>query len=240
MVQADQQLPNNAIASQLADLLARARPAGADLLSVLAQHPLAAIAFEGPLGGRDGLTLREHSRAVIACYESRFEERSALLLRNGEFKLLLCLHDLGKPRAMAEGMPERQHEYTCALIDAISPDLGVPGPLARRIKLIVAGDPIGRCLNSKHLLPVEDAAAEILGVASAFGVEPALAWGTLLTYFQCDAFGYESLRRKVFAADSDGKTIFSEYAGRFLFRDPGEQVRFDLLEHAVLRAGASA
>jgi hypothetical protein len=232
----DPERGTGAIADKLAKLLACPSPAGADLMAVVAEHPLVGMAFVGSLGGRDGLRLREHSLAVIGCYENWFEDRCPLLLRNAEFKLLLCLHDLGKPRAMAEGTPERQHEYTCALIDSISPDLGLAAGLARTITHIVGGDPIGRCLNSKHLLPVEEAAAQVLQLASALAVEPRMAWNTLLTYYQCDAFGYESLRRKVFLADNDGKTIFSDDKRRFLFGDSAEMDRFDLLERAVLQA----
>lgn len=183
------------------------------------------------------MTLREHTSAVVGCYEAAFEGRASLLLRNAEFKLLLCLHDLGKPQAVAEANPGRQHEHTCALIDAISTDLDVSPGLVERIKLIVDCDPIGRCLNSKFLLPIDSAAAEVLQLSVALGAPVEATWATLLTYYQCDAFGYDSLKRKVFVVDESGEATFSETPGRFVFSDPDEKRRFDLLEAAVLITG---
>ena len=202
-------------------------------MSVLRGHHLIEEAYTQPLAGVDKLSLEEHTTAVLGCYENFFEGHEALALSNGHFKLLLSLHDLGKPRAVAERQFDKQHDYTCRLIDALCNDTALPRLVISKIKTIISGDPIGLCLNKKSHVSVEQSRRVVAEMAEKLGITMRECWSTILVYYQCDVSGYGSLRRKVFLSDSLGRQIYSMEKRRFLFRDPEEAERFEALGGAV-------
>ncbi|HJQ08352.1 MAG TPA: hypothetical protein VJ836_02605 [Candidatus Saccharimonadales bacterium] len=210
---------------------------GVKLIESLKEYPLLRECYARPLGGRDNHTLEEHTLKAILCFESTFQGREELIFKPRHFKLLLALHDLGKPQAMLEGDPDKQHEYTLKIINEIAEDIRVSKGLWHQIIAVIDADSIGKYLNNKHNLPIEDSLKEIEKMAADLSVPVAILWPTLLTYYQCDAAGYESLRRKVFVTDEAGNAIYFKEVHGFRLKDESEAQRFDILRQRVKEFG---
>lgn len=205
-----------------------------ELMSVLKEHPAIGYWYTQPLGGADGLTLEKHTAQVLESYEFFFEGKVSLILKNPYFKLMLAFHDLGKPKAVAEKRFEKQHEYTLNVISHIAEDADLPEKEIKKITTLVNGDPIGRCLNSKYRMPIEESHEMIRAMAKRLSAEIREIWCNLIVYYQCDVTGYESLKHKVFIVDSTGRPVYSEKYRRLLFKNVEELHRFLMLERIVL------
>lgn len=220
----------------LAELLKRSPINRVELIQALKQHPILARCLAAPLGGVDELTLEAHTLNALAVYERYFEHRSLALMSRSSFKLLLALHDLGKPNAVAERRPAEQHVITLRLIrENIEPIADLNAELSK-IEVLIDGDPIGSCLNRKQHVPMREAAVIIAQGAERLSAPIRDYWECLLVYYQCDAAAYPSLSAKVFVSDSSGAPQFSPELGRFVFRDGEEAGRFETLERYVLHA----
>lgn len=206
---------------------------GEGLLDVLKVCPVLKKCYARPLGGRDNHSLEEHTLMAINCFEDNFQGKTEILFEPSQFKLLLAFHDLGKPQAMAEGEPGKQHQYTLKTIEQIREDIHLPDLLLQKIIAVIDADPIGKYLNSKHNLPIESSLNEIQKMAADLAVTVATLWPTLVVYYQCDAAGYDSLRRKVFFTDDKGKAIYFGDTQGFKLKDPTEAERFTILERRV-------
>lgn len=206
---------------------------GVKLIESLMEYPLLRECYARPLGGRDNHTLEEHTLKAIICFESAFQGREGLIFKPQHFKLLLAFHDLGKPQAMFESDPNRQHEYTLKIINEIAEDICLPRELLHQIIAVIDADPIGRYLNSKHNLPLKESLKEIKKMAADLSVSIATLWPTLLAYYQCDAAGYESLRHKVFVTDEAGNAIYFNDIHGFRLKDEDESQRFTVLRRQI-------
>lgn len=208
---------------------------GATILDVLEEHPVLRRCYARPLGGVDNMTLRDHTLNVLECFENNFEGKSELLFEPQYFKLLLAFHDLGKPQAVSEKRFEKQHEYTTLIISALSLEDYLPIQTLGSIVAIIDGDPIGKYLNSKFEVPLKKALKEISIMANLVSVPIANLWPTLLVYYQCDAAGYESVRRKVFITDDAGRAIYFNERGGFELKNQDETKKFAILNKIVTR-----
>jgi len=206
---------------------------GVKLIKTLKGCSILKECYARPLGGKDNHTLEEHTLKAIDCFEGAFQGTEELIFKPQHFKLLLAFHDLGKPQAMLEGDPDKQHEYTLKIVKEIAEDIRFPEKLLHQIIAVIDADPIGKYLNSKHNLPIEDSLKEIKKMAADLSVPVATLWPTLLTYYQCDTAGYESLRRKVFVTDGAGGAIYFNEVHGFKFKDENEAQRFGVLRQRV-------
>lgn len=222
-------MPESSVVRLLGDSKAR----GDELLVSLKAYPLLKECYSRPLGGRDNHSLEEHTLKAIRCYEDNFQGKVKILFEPQHFKFLLAFHDLGKPRAMAEGDPDKQHEYTLEIIDQIKDGIKIPKPLLKNIVAVIDADPIGKYLNSKHNLPIKESLNEISKMAADLSVTVAVLWPTLMVYYQCDAAGYESLRQKVFITNEEGRAVYFDDLDGFRLKDPIEEERFIALKERV-------
>lgn len=88
-------------------------------------------AFLAPLWGktvvfRENQTLQEHTETVLGLFERYFsnQRRVTDLMPRGLFRLVLALHDIGKPLAIEAGDVNLQHEYTLIILDSFLEYLG--------------------------------------------------------------------------------------------------------------------
>jgi hypothetical protein len=219
--------------SSIAYLLEDSKLQGKDLIDALKTHPVLKRCYARPLAGRDNHSLEEHTLKAINCFEDNFQGKAKIIFEPQHFKLLFAFHDLGKPQAMAEQEPDKQHQFTLKIIDQVSDELNLPKPLLQKIIAVIDADPIGKYLNSKHNLPIESSLSEINKMAAALSIAVSALWPTLLVYYYCDAAGYESLRRKVFLTDDKGKATYFDDAQGFKLKDPTEAEKFTALEQRV-------
>lgn len=210
---------------------------GVVLLNTLKEHPTLASCYPRPLGGKENHTLEEHTLKALSCFEDNFEGKAKTIFEPQHFKLLFALHDLGKPQSMLEEQFDKQHEYTLEIIEEVKDDIHFPEELLSKIIAVIDADPIGRYLNKKHNLPLKESLREINKMASDLAVPVSTLWPTLMIYYQCDAAGYEALRRKVFITDDAGRAIYFQGIHGFKLKDPDEAERFAILQEQVSKLG---
>lgn len=224
---------NNKPEPSITYLLEDSKLQGKGLLDALKAHPVLEKCYARPLGGRDNHSLEEHTLKAIDCFEDNFQGKAKIIFEPQHFKLLLAFHDLGKPQAMAEEEPDKQHQFTLKIIDQVRYELNLPRLLLHKIIAVIDADPIGKYLNSKHNLPIESSLNEINKMAADLSAAVSTLWPTLLVYYYCDAAGYESLRRKVFVTDGEGRAVYFDDIQGFRLKDPTEAQRFEALKQRI-------
>lgn len=224
----------NGLGDRIVAILKNGTCGGGDIIALLNEYPPVRLLYTRSLGGRDQLSLMQHTTNVMRNFEDVFEKRTSLLFSPAYFKLLIAVHDLGKPQAMDDHRNDIQHDYTVAILEDSLRDLSLPAELFVPMMTILHSDPIGKHLNKKHAIPLDEALEEIREMACAMSVSVSDLWKTLLVYFQCDAAGYPSLCKKVFITDTDSTPTYFENLGRFEFADREERAKFHTLEIRVL------
>jgi hypothetical protein len=179
-------------------------------------------------------TLEEHTLLVLGVFEKNFGEVT-LACERSLFRLILALHDIGKPKAFAEGNKNYQYKYTVEIINNLYESLPFSNEEKRLCISMVCSDTLG--LYQQNFLTLEMARKEILNLAEAAGI-PATSFFKLLTiYYQCDIASY--------TADAGGKVFLEHlfsYQGKFKIFDAVKERlmfsnhfenRFIALENAI-------
>jgi hypothetical protein len=181
------------------------------LIDKLAENPYLAELYRGDVGVWEGYTLREHTLMVM----DRFEQYcvpswNSSILTKDDFRLLLALHDLGKPQAVKEtGGTSAQHEYTLRIVTPeMLKQLGISDAKARVMASIISQNYVGS--QMKRHIPLggllwkvysekdgERISAEtrkdakkISAKAKELGIGTAEYFELLTIYYQCDAASY--------------------------------------------------
>ena len=101
-------------------------------------------------GVREGYTLEQHTLMVMKQFEKYFGDKD---LPSGVdkniFRLILALHDIGKPEAISRGGKHLQHRYTQKYIQSLFRHLGIDEKHTNLALVLVSGDPIGKYLTSR-------------------------------------------------------------------------------------------
>ncbi len=163
------------------------------LIRVLKRDPYLKGLFEKPAGywGKTPLpyTLEQHTLRVMRQFEKYFSDTPLPgNVSKRLFRLLLVLHDIGKPFTEGQADTSRQYEYTPAVIDGLRSVL----PFARQdIDLVIAliqGDCIGAYLRGGISLHT---AVEKIKDAAARTDRSLKDFFTLMTlFYQSDAASY--------------------------------------------------
>jgi len=134
-------------------------------------------------------TLRTHTLAVLKTFERAFAPRPLPGGFNKNlFRLMLALHDIGKPRAIAEGDKNRQHGYTSGMVKRIRPHLPFDDDSLKTLLSLIDGDPIGPYLRGRS--SSDEAYGLILRMASGSGLDPQTFFDLLTIYYQTDVISY--------------------------------------------------
>ena len=205
-----------------------------EVIDKLKNDPLLKYWYSQPIGGPDKLNLEEHTLQVIHNFEVFFSGKSKLIFKETHFKILLALHDIGKPKAVSEKEKEKQHEYSLGIISTFFNEIQFTSDNLDKFKILINGDPIGRFLDNRYNMPLEESEKIIKAVAEKLGETIKKIWETLVVYYQCDAAGYDSLRTKIFANDATGNLVYSDEKKRLLFSDLVEE-KFQILEQAIIK-----
>jgi hypothetical protein len=181
------------------------------LVDKLAENHYLAELYQGDVGVWEGYTLRQHTLMVM----DRFEQYCApswnsSVLTKDDFRLMLALHDLGKPQAVKEtGGTSAQHEYTLRIVTPeMLKQLGVSDAKARVMVSIIDQNyigsqmkrhiPLGGLLrrtysekDSKRILDGTKKDAKNISVkAEGLGIGTTEYFKLLKVYYQCDAASY--------------------------------------------------
>ncbi|MCE8005965.1 hypothetical protein [Aestuariivita sp.] len=190
--------------------------------------------FEKSIGGRDNLTLWEHTLAVWQAFEFFFLPSHQFLFPADKIRAMIFLHDVGKPEAIAVGDPERQHEITSDFIGSLVPRGQMSSSQLADILAVVTIDPIGKHLNAKHRLTQERALSELILLVRTLRCSRIEVWELVSSYYQADVCGYPSLRAKVFGESHLPRTNFDSDNLELFHLDIDERTRFKKLKHEFL------
>lgn len=118
------------------------------LLSLLEkQYP---NTYEQGVGVWEGYTLEQHTLMVMRQFEKYFSDKNLPSgLDKNVFRLILALHDVGKPEAISKGGKYLQHEYTQKYIQSLFEHLAFEEKYTNLAVVLVSGDPIGKYLTNR-------------------------------------------------------------------------------------------
>lgn len=150
------------------------------------------------------LTLSQHSLAVLKRFEDFFAHRN---IPGGIdinfFRLVLAMHDIGKPIGGIYG----QTQETLTLVKALLNYFKYPSNLIQFALALLSADPIGYHLRGeathKDLIVV---AQEICDMATDSGLPRKDFFDLLMIYYTVDASSYEHLSSR-FRIDHENKKI---------------------------------
>jgi len=172
--------------------------------------------FEKGVGTREGYTLKEHTLMVMGQFEKYFKDKELPTgMDHNLFRVIMAVHDIGKPRAAEMRAKHLQHEYTREIIKPVLEELKFNEEEINLALGLVSGDPIGNSLMTGR----NDRSVDQLKKMSQ---EAGIPIGDFLelvkVFYQVDAGSYTE--------DSGGKKSLDD-----LFRFDPENNAMDLAEH---------
>lgn len=192
--------------------------------------------FDRTIGGRDNLDLWHHTLSVWKAFEYFFlsSPPHGLIFSIEKLRMMILLHDIGKPEAVAQGDPERQHEITTRFFEMLSPSNQMPGSYLDDLLSVVSIDPIGKYLNKKHSKPLERSLSELVSLREKLGCSRKKTWELVSAYYQSDVCGHPSLRLKVFGATQLSNIEFGSTTLELLHHNDEERTRYSNLRSSFL------
>lgn len=207
-----------------------------DLIEALKDHPELKKAYEMDSGVR-GLTLEIHTLMVLSEFEKYFKHvRLPAGVTHAFFRLMLALHDIGKPAAHADGDKTKQHIYTQRILVQVAQDLPLNPRNVSLLMAFLSGDPIGYYLKGKT--PVEMATRHIAGMAARSHLKLHDFFDLFTIYYQVDAgsytqdAGFYKALEILFQYKYKHEKLFDDRRGRLKFSNATEK-DFRLLEDHV-------
>lgn len=132
--------------------------------------------------------LHKHTFKVMNQFEKWFAHKNLPAgMDKNLFRLVLALHDIGKPKALAEGNKDLHHKYSAETLQWLLQELGYSERDIRLARVLVDRDPIGQLFKSKN---VNRSARQVLAMAHEAGVDPDEFLELLLIFYKCDASSY--------------------------------------------------
>jgi hypothetical protein len=132
-------------------------------------------------------TLEKHTLLVMNEFEKYFFNVD-LPIRRAVFRLLLALHDIGKPQAMKQGGIKYQHQYTPAIIQKFIHKLPIEAPENHIIINLVNNDILGLYMQNK--ITCEKAKNEIVNLVAQTNLSIIAFFKLMTLYYQCDVGSY--------------------------------------------------
>lgn len=155
------------------------------------------------------LTLRDHTLRVLRLFEQYFAHKPLPGGINiGLFRLILALHDIGKPIGRIYG----QHEITVQIITDVLGKLGFAAADINLAAAMTSHDTLGYLLRREPGYEyIEDGVKVIIEMARRANIPPQVFLELLIVLYSADAGSYEHLAA-LFKFEPQTKTIL--YAPR--------------------------
>ncbi len=167
-------------------------------------------------------TLEKHTLLVMNEFEKYFFQID-LPIKRATFRLLLALHDIGKPQAMKQGNIKHQHQYTPVIIQELNHKLPIEAAENNIIINLVNNDILGLYMQNK--ITCDKAKNEIINLVSKTNLSIVAFFKLMTLYYQCDVGSY--------TADAGGLRYLEylfEYQNNIKFLDVVEErLRFSRL-----------
>lgn len=144
--------------------------------------------FAQDAGVIERYTLKQHILMVLSQFERYFGHRPLpAYIDRGFFRLLLALHDIGKPQAIRMGGKHLQHTYTHPIVGRVFRHFGFTEQDTAFACSLVSGDIMGRYIRFGN---VEKTARIITALAQNTGRTPLQLFHALCMLHQVDAGSY--------------------------------------------------
>lgn len=175
-------------------------------------------------------TIKEHTLNVYNQFETYFSNWF-MEIDIELFRLILLLHDVGKPIASKSGNQSSQHLYTLNIISEHREILGISDENIVLINSLLSDDLLGLYMQNK--ITLERAYERILNLSRISKLEFSAFFYLLSVYYQCDVASYTvdagGLRYLEHLFEySNGNKVYSEKTKLLLFSQD-YQYKYDLL-----------
>jgi hypothetical protein len=209
-----------------------------NLLEFLKQDPVLAAQYKGGIGLQFSCSLEEHTILVLKQFEKYFKDVE-LPGKTGHhlFRLILALHDIGKPEAVREGDKRLQHKFTKNMLVNLKGYLPLSGEEWDLTMSLLERDPIGYFLRG--YITLEESMVQIKVLAKKSHKSLRDFFDLMTIYYQVDAGGYTSdagwkpLLDKLFVRDEKvSRLTFDSQKGRLKFSEETNE-NFMLLEQRL-------
>jgi hypothetical protein len=161
-----------------------------EFINILKECPYLKKLYEMSSGVGEGYSTEQHTQMVMDQFEKYFSaDFKSTFLTRGDFRLMLALHDIGKPLSVyATGSTSAQHEYTKRVLTYALQATGIPPQKVDTIMCLVDQDILGEYF--KDQINSQDAATQINTLAETIGVSPKELVDILRMFYICDAGSY--------------------------------------------------
>lgn len=144
--------------------------------------------YASGVGVWEGYTLKDHTLMVLRQFEKYFSNRRLPGGVDIDFlRVVLALHDIGKPRAVRQGDKKLQHRQTKSLIKSVLETLNFKDKDISIAIALVSKDPIGDYIKHGTL---DKSVREIIEGVKLAGFSTEEFFKLLTIYYQVDAGSY--------------------------------------------------
>lgn len=145
-------------------------------------------AYASDVGVWEEYTLKEHTLMVLRQFEKYFSSKKLPVGINKDFfRVLLALHDIGKPKAISKGDKKKQHLCTKEIIKSVLQTLNYKDKDINIAVALVSGDPIGEFIKHDTL---SESMKDVKKSASLAGKNVGEFFKLLEIYYKVDAGSY--------------------------------------------------
>lgn len=178
-----------------------------------------AAAFQQPNSQKHPISLRDHTYMVCMGFEDLGLQVPAPF-QESTFRLMLALHDIGKPDAWQNGHKHWQHSITDQMIQVHSSELPVSGAQLSLIRSLVRGDYLGLFLRGRSSLDTTNAA--LIELSQQMRVTHRQALAAVTTFYQVDAISYSAYTvKRYFPHHLDSFSLKPKLEGVFAWSASG-------------------
>ncbi|MFI5351263.1 MAG: hypothetical protein ACHQ2Z_17090, partial [Elusimicrobiota bacterium] len=205
------------------------------LIAELKTAPFLKEQYESPSGVVQGYSLERHTLMVLGQFEKYFQGPLPAGVDRGFFRLILALHDIGKPQAAAYGFDGKQHRFTQEIMKVYLGRLNFPpGDIDLALRLMAA-DPIGPYLRAGG--SPTGAAAQIKAMHRGSSVPLSEFLDLLLVFYMADAGAYT---KDAGGWNTLGRLFIFDHAGPSMRFAPKTAIKIEALKDEVARSEAAA
>ncbi len=144
--------------------------------------------YASAVGVWEGYTLKEHTLMVLGQFEKYFSnKRIPAGINKKFFRVVLTLHDIGKPSAISKGDKKKQYQYTKEIVKSVLQALNYKDKEINMATALVSGDPIGEFIKHDTL---NESMKDVKKSASLAGKNVEEFFKLLEIYYKVDAGSY--------------------------------------------------
>ena len=137
----------------------------------------------------EGYTLEQHTLMVMKQFEKYFSGKTLpASIDKDKFRLILALHDIGKPEAIAKEGKHLQHKYTQQYVQKLFSELEIDKKHTDLALTLTSRDPLGKYIANRANALDTRTAIEDMAIEAEISIED--FFELLCIYYKSDAGSY--------------------------------------------------